>query len=189
MNKRPDITDATKLAFMEAFIQLNRALPVEKITVKKLTEKAGYNRTTFYNYFADVYALQDYTEEYICKELEVHISNNLRNVEDRDSFVQTIVGMVTKWRSWTEVLLKNPTSHHIEDHIKRPIVDYLKEQNHIAPDDVQADFRLYYLASGSLAIMSRWLQDPEVMTIEELASLLQDILENGILHGIGPFSA
>lgn len=189
MNKRPDITDATKMAFMEAFIQLNRTLLVEKITVKKLTERAGYNRTTFYNYFSDVYALQDSTEEYICQQLESRISDNLKNVKNRDAFVNTIVSMVTEWRSWTEVLLKNPSSHHIEDHIKKPIVAHLKQANHIPDDDVEADFRLYFLASGAISLLLHWLQNPQAISIEEVAAILQDILENGILHGVKPFLA
>ena len=62
MHKQPKITAQTKQNFMKAFMDLNRHTPIEKITVKSLSDKAGYNRATFYNYFADVYDLYESVE-------------------------------------------------------------------------------------------------------------------------------
>lgn len=63
MNKQPEITHATREAFIEAFVILYKQKPMEKITVKELAALAGYNRTTFYHYFDDIYALYDYMAE------------------------------------------------------------------------------------------------------------------------------
>lgn len=51
------MSNFTKLAITESFIQLSKEMPIEKITVTKITDKCGINRNTFYYYYQDVYAL------------------------------------------------------------------------------------------------------------------------------------
>lgn len=51
------MSNFTKLAITECFIQLSKEMPIEKITVTKITERCGINRNTFYYYYQDVFAL------------------------------------------------------------------------------------------------------------------------------------
>ena len=43
-----------------SFKELLCKAPMEKITIKDITDKAGVIRPTFYNHFADKYALLEY---------------------------------------------------------------------------------------------------------------------------------
>lgn len=54
MGKRPEITEQTRQAFMDALCLLMREKPLEKITVQDVARRAGYNRCTFYQYFSGV---------------------------------------------------------------------------------------------------------------------------------------
>ena len=63
MNKQPEITDATREAFITAFFRLAEIKNIYKITIKEITNLAGYNRTTFYRYFEDVFNLIEYAED------------------------------------------------------------------------------------------------------------------------------
>ena len=47
MNKQPHITTQTKQNLIDAFWALYCEQRIEKITVKEITNKAGYNRGTF----------------------------------------------------------------------------------------------------------------------------------------------
>lgn len=62
MKKQPEITDETRKNFVEAFCTLYQKIPVEKITVKEIAEKAGYSRVTFYSYFSNPYDVLNYME-------------------------------------------------------------------------------------------------------------------------------
>ncbi|MCD7750028.1 MAG: TetR/AcrR family transcriptional regulator [Oscillospiraceae bacterium] len=53
MKKQPEVTERTRQRFLEAFWSLVREKPVAKISVSELTKRAGYNRSTFYEYFLD----------------------------------------------------------------------------------------------------------------------------------------
>lgn len=49
----------TKQAIMEGFIELSKQMPIEKITVKKVTDHIGITRNTFYYHYQDIYDLLD----------------------------------------------------------------------------------------------------------------------------------
>ena len=56
MNKKqPEITMMTKQIIKDSFWELYKEKKIENITVKDITQKAGFNRSTFYAYFTDVY--------------------------------------------------------------------------------------------------------------------------------------
>ena len=63
MNKQPEITAKTREAFATSFCTLYAQKSIDKITVKEITALAGYNRSTFYQYFDDIYDLLDYVED------------------------------------------------------------------------------------------------------------------------------
>ena len=50
MKKQPHITEQAKNNLRIAFWSLYAQKPIEKISIKEITELAGYNRGTFYLY-------------------------------------------------------------------------------------------------------------------------------------------
>lgn len=87
MKKQPEITERTRQIFVDAFCELYTQKPIEKISVQELTKKAGYNRSTFYLYFSDLYELREYVEndliefiKYILKDKEFSLRPFLKNV-------------------------------------------------------------------------------------------------------------
>lgn len=47
MKKQPQITEQTKDKLRSAFWTLYSSKPIDKITIKEITDLAGYNRGTF----------------------------------------------------------------------------------------------------------------------------------------------
>ncbi len=47
----------TRQAIMDAFLRLLKKRPFSKITVRDIVEECGVNRTTFYYYYQDIYAI------------------------------------------------------------------------------------------------------------------------------------
>ena len=52
--------ETTDLLLAESFKELACRQPIEKITIKAITEKAGVIRPTFYNHFQDKYELLEW---------------------------------------------------------------------------------------------------------------------------------
>ena len=63
MHKQAEITERTKQNLIEAFWSIYLTKRIEKITVKEITNKAGYNRGTFYEYFQDIYEVLEVIED------------------------------------------------------------------------------------------------------------------------------
>ncbi|WP_443597773.1 TetR/AcrR family transcriptional regulator [Agathobacter sp.] len=55
--------EKTKTNIVNAFIELRAKKPLEKITVKELSDLARINKSTFYRHYEDVYALSDELED------------------------------------------------------------------------------------------------------------------------------
>lgn len=62
-NKNPQVTGRTIQRIKDAFWQLYETKPIEKISVRQITELAGYNHATFYLYFSSVRDVRDQIEE------------------------------------------------------------------------------------------------------------------------------
>lgn len=65
MHKQPEITDKTRQTFVNVFCDLYSRKPIEKISIQEIANQSGYNRSTFYQYFTDIYDLLDWVEERI----------------------------------------------------------------------------------------------------------------------------
>jgi probable dihydroxyacetone kinase regulator len=53
------VSQFTKRAIIEAFLELLKEQSLDKITVKDIVERCGINRNTFYYYYKDIYYLID----------------------------------------------------------------------------------------------------------------------------------
>lgn len=63
MRKQPEVTEQTRKNIISAFCCLYETHPIEQIRVKDVIAIAGYNRSTFYEYFSDIYELLAYLED------------------------------------------------------------------------------------------------------------------------------
>lgn len=70
MNHRSTASLTTKETLRDAFWQLYQQKPVAQITVKEITALAGFNRSTFYQYYADVYAVLEEIEDLVLNTVE-----------------------------------------------------------------------------------------------------------------------
>lgn len=59
----------TEVRMEAAMLELMKTMEFEKITVKKICEKAEVNRSTFYAHFLDIYDMLDKMEKELRKEL------------------------------------------------------------------------------------------------------------------------
>ncbi len=62
MKKNSKVMTKTKQNLIDAFWEIYCEKRIDKITVKEITQKAGYNRSTFYEYFIDVYDVLEQIE-------------------------------------------------------------------------------------------------------------------------------
>ena len=86
------MTNPTKKAIENTFIQLLNERPLSKISVKDIVERCGVNRNTFYYYYSDLPAL---TEEILSQSFESAI-DSLPEMSVSDDFFEAIIASLKK---------------------------------------------------------------------------------------------
>lgn len=182
MNKRTEITVQTKQNFMEAFWDLYCEKRIEKITVKEIANKAGYNRGTFYEYFIDVYNVLD------------EIENSLIPSLDEFPPISTPTGTIgmpldvflSVWEQnakYYSILLGdkgNPAfARKLKNSIKPTIMKVFEDKPDI--DLKEIDYILEYTLTGMIGIMSYWFIEEKTLSRDRLFNLIQRLMEDGIM--------
>ena len=80
--KKTAAKEETKQALIQAFWKLYREKRIEKITVGEIAAVAGYNRSTFYEYFYDVPDVLQQIEDGILDEMQFGIPGDRIPLED-----------------------------------------------------------------------------------------------------------
>jgi AcrR family transcriptional regulator len=185
MKKQPEVTAQTKQNLIDAFWSLYCEKRIEKITVKEITQKAGYNRGTFYEYFTDVYDVLEQIEEALipaANELPPVSMPNQSIGMPLDMFM-TLYEQNSKYYS---VLLGDNGDPAFASKLKnstKPVIKQALLGKHNV-DPIEFDFILEFVLSAMIGIMSYWFRQDKILPAEELVSLMYDLMENGVMNRI-----
>ena len=182
MGKRKEITRVTKQNFVDAFWKLYCEKRIEKITVKDITSKAGYNRSTFYEYFSNPYDVLAYLEQSLIPTLET-----LPPIETHsgsfgmpmDMFMQ----LYEKNSVYYSVLLGERGDPAFAGKLKNAVKPLLiRELKPEMPEDrIKLEYILEYTLDAMIGIMSYWYQQREPVSKEVLFELVRQLMEEGVL--------
>ena len=181
MKKQPEITDATREAFISAFCEFYMERPIEKITVKYISAKAGYSRTTFYNYFHDSYDVLEYIEDGFIASLEKNVAGNIQRDNTLADFVLLFVKMVREQGKYSLILLNNPNNTQFAERIKKVLLPAVLSAFGQTEENKRAVYAFEFYIPGVVSIISRWMRSGQDMPVEELADIVQGILKRGVL--------
>lgn len=185
MNKQPQVTERTKAMLCKAFWSMYRTRPIEKITVREITEKAGYNRGTFYLYYRDVRDMFSQIEESLLDMIDDLVADML--VDDDRIDIESNMGVILKaaksHSAYMSVLLGDrgdPTFVTRFKEIIWPLVDrYLGiTKSPDMNDDERRLLKEFYL-SGLVASVTTWLSMSNRMPIDRfIAFILGSVFAN-----------
>lgn len=178
MYNKAEITDktVTKQAFIEAFCLLYSQKPIEKITVQEITRKAGYNRSTFYQYFLDINDLLNDVEndllDFICEEREKAGTGN-------NSFISDLVNMYETKALSINALLGDYGNNHFLEQMKAKLKFNIPELD-LPDDNILKPYLIEYHLSTTLSLFRLWLRREKDLPAEEFLSLIANLYNDGI---------
>lgn len=187
MRKREEITTQTRQNIIDAFWELYCEKRIEKITVRDITEKAGYNRGTFYEYFMDVYDVLENIEKSLIPTME-----ELPPVSTPTGTLGMPLDMFLKLyeqnsKYYSQLLGDDGDpafASKLKNSIKPTIMEMFKGNPNI--DHKELEYILEYTLSAMIGMMSFWFQQKEALTKEELYELIHRLMENGVIKQL-PF--
>ena len=176
MKKQPQITEQTRANLRQAFWSLYAERPIERIPVREICERAGYNRATFYLYYHDVYEVLAEVEDLILDGLGSLVEGRLLRGDTLDfsQHMGPILQMAREWRPYTAVLLGQNGDPAFVERFKetiRPLVDrFVLPAEGLKPRE-RIILSEFYLA-GLLAAVRAWLASDDPMPIHQLIALV-----------------
>jgi len=182
MNKRKEITLQTKQNLIDAFWTLYCEKRIEKITVKDITNKAGYNRGTFYEYFKDVYDVLEYIESFLIPTIHelppILIGSEMHGLP-MDTFFE-LYEMNSKYFS---VLLGDNGDPAFAGKLKSSIKPLIMLEFANESDAVkkELEYILEYTLSAMIGIMSYWFRQSDRLLNEKLHELINKLMEQGVM--------
>lgn len=164
MTNKAAARERTKAALKEAFWSLYQQKSIEQISIREITDRAGYNRGTFYLYFKDVYDILEQVEQSLidaiydsplmrCAETDTHIHVN-----------EMIPGIIQIYRDFSPKL-KVLLGPHGDPSFTLKIQNILKTELASTlniPEDFPRESRAYYIefiTSGILAVILKWISE------------------------------
>ncbi len=177
----------TKQIIKEAFIELYRVKAINNISVKELTNRAGFNRGTFYIYYQDIYGLLGEIEEEILQELH-KIGNKIKGYDissfNPDEPLPALLEILKYLKSrnrYIEALLGENGDPSFSVKFKDLMKQYLFAKIKIENKEYgqYSEYLLEYMASAYIGTFIYWVQKGMEIAPEELALFLGKIVFKG----------
>jgi len=174
MKKQSEKAMQTKAALISAFWELYRGNPIEKITVKNVTDSAGVYRSTFYLYFQDVYAILEQIENDIIhnwkiKLFEAHSKDKNINVVD------IIADFFDENGEYLSVILSSKGNPMFIQKIKDTTRPFWYELFNLCDNDVKSSLIFEYIISARLAFFAEWYRNAKHISKKEAATIFHTL--------------
>jgi AcrR family transcriptional regulator len=151
MKEKKEKISQTKKDIMEAFWNLYCEKKIEKITVKEVTKNAGYNRSTFYEYFIDIYDVLEQIENEVIPTKDELPPLSMSNVE-LGMPVDIFMNLYDKNSEFYFVLLGDKGDPAFAGKLKNSIKEILNEVlvTEVKMNQIELDFTLEFILSAGL---------------------------------------
>ena len=183
MHKQTKIAEQTKQNLIEAFWSIYLTKRIDKITVKEITSKAGYNRGTFYEYFQDIYEVLEVIENLSLPtfdELPPLIDVNTNSPTFISSFMELYQ---EKYKYYNHLLGDNGDpafQRKLKNSLKSSIIRALAFKGDI--DLVEIDFMLEYILSGMIGILIYMFQQKPNLPEEKIVLLQYTLMQGDMVN-------
>ena len=187
MKKQSKTTTATREKLFRAFWALYQKKRIEEITIKEIVTNAGYHRSTFYEYFVDIYDVLNQFEEALLEHIKMNVLDKLDDVLN-DDFVEKIASVYDAKGEYISVLLGENGDPLFLNKINAVMLPILTDTFGLPPNDLQTSYILEFAISGIFAVITLWYKNGKNLPSQELAGLVRSMLMGGVFPVIQRYS-
>jgi AcrR family transcriptional regulator len=189
MTKHADRTAQTRANLMEAFWQLYCEKRLEKITVKEIAAKAGYNRSTFYQYFNDASGVLEQIENSLLPTPETLPPINLGGESTTPLPMDMFIQMYEKNRKYYVILFGDKGDPSFQSKIKNSMKEMIKNMlsKNVVADSFELDYALEYMLSAMIGVLSYWSRTETAYPSDRLLKLMYDMIQKGVANKLPRF--
>ncbi len=179
MKKQPELTAQTRENLIQAFWSLYCQNKIEHITIKDITTKAGYNRSTFYEYFVDIYDVLNQLEEVLLEYLKEQVLNSLENGLN-DAVIQKLANVFEVKGDYLGILLGENGDPYFAQKIKAIMRPALVNALGLPEKDIHTAYIFEFGMSAIIGTITYWYNNKQEIPSKELVRLIRSMLTMGV---------
>ena len=175
--------NGTEIMLAESFKELVLRQPIEKITIKEITEKAGVIRPTFYNHFQDKYELLEWiilTD--LLEPIRPLIENKMvseallllfMNIEKEREFYKQTVRL--EGQNSFESIARECVKEILLEIIEKNSVRKIPKFRWLTPERIAE-----YYAQSKCSVVIVWIKSGMTISAKELVEIYEYMMEHSI---------
>ena len=180
MKKQPERTAKTRQSIINAFWGLYREKKIEKITIKEITDSAGVYRSTFYEYFSDIYEVLAVIEDDIMEDFHAFWGRFYQS-PDFEAGIKYVLSFYEAHGERLAVLLGPNGDQGFYLRIKDSAKEFLLANMSADKSDHRIELLLTALSSTILSLLQYWYEHRDSITLRETLAAGNQFLANGVL--------
>ncbi len=158
----------TRRSIKNAFIQLRKKKPLERVTVKELAELAEISKATFYLHYKDIYDLSEQLQNEVIQGILERLLQHECTLSDTSVFAKELYQAFSEERELIETLFSGSQSNVIPMRIEKEMHEYMKK--HTAEISLNDEMLITYTIYGGYAVYERYGKDGKIEEIIHLIS-------------------
>ena len=187
MKKNPEVTAQTKENLMQAFWILYGQKKIDHITIQEITDTAGYHRSTFYEYFVDIYDVLNQLEEALLTYIKEEAVKGLAGEQNED-FIRGLADLYESKGQYLSVLLGENGDPHFARKLQAVMWPVLMEIFGMSANDIHTAYILEFGFSACLSTITHWYRSNKDLPSKELVGLVRSMLMHGVLPMMQKYS-
>ena len=172
--KNSQRTKLTKRKIGNAYLELRRRFPIDRIRITELCRLANSNRTTFYHYFEDVYDLNEAVENRILEECFEGFPYRGLIYTDPDRYLQEFYNALEPHREDLMYLAKDRETQQYAK-LNRWLVNLAKRSD----ESTEEDLILTYVIAGVTQVINENRQRG-MYTEDQVRRLLNRLIRHSL---------
>ena len=175
----------TRQIITNSFSELLQTTPLSKITVSAICAKASINRSTFYRYYENPLQLYESIEDLFFSEIREYALEAIETRTESESFKGQLEAILRFYKDNYQVVLAMKSKNGDEDFEYKMLMStfsFMSESNpsvNRGLSDSESRFMYRYMAFGSAAVVSGWLDNNMREPVEDVAEFIQ-ICSSGV---------
>lgn len=187
MKKHPEVTALTRENIMQAFWSLYCQKKIDHISIREITDQAGYHRSTFYEYFVDIYDLLNQLEDEVLARMKVGVLQSL-SIPSNNNLVQILADRYEAQGEYLRVLLGENGNPHFAKKMKAEMGLALTRWFGLLENDSHTAYIMEFGLSAIMSTITHWYQNNKDLPFNELVVLTRSMLLNGVFPMIQKYS-
>ena len=170
----------TKKLLKESVFELMEEKPLNKITIKEICENADVNRTTFYKYYGDQYALVKEAEDELLDKTAEFL-RNLSSDEEKIKLLEEFLTYVKNNGETFRILLdKNSDTDFRYRLMSVAMQKVMVEKYELGIREEDKKYVYCMIIMGAINTIALWVNSSYDKSVEEVADLMFNLVLLGL---------